>query len=99
VAIISLHGYGAIVEPNESGQAMLLGAAYAKATGYKLIEEWPYYEITGELIESMNDLRHAAIDVELREGASDTFEKNLAALKAVLKGVAQAGEPSQGGAP
>jgi hypothetical protein len=96
VAVISLHGYGAIVEPNESGQAMRLGAVYAKAAAYKLIEEWPYYAITGELIESMNDLHVAAIDVELREGASDTFEKNLSALKAVLKGVAEA--DAEGGA-
>jgi predicted deacylase len=90
VVVISLHNYAAIVEPNESGQAMFLGAAYAKAAGYKLIEEWPYYEITGELIESLNDLRTAAFDVELREGASDTFEKNLSGLKAVLKAVSQA---------
>ena len=92
VVVISLHGYGAIVEPNESGQAMPIAAGYAKAAGYKLIEEWPYYEITGELIESLNDLHTAAFDVELRDGASDTFEKNLAALKAVLKAVAQASE-------
>jgi hypothetical protein len=90
VVVISLHGYAAIVEPNESGPAMKLGAAYAKAAGYKLIEEWPYYEITGELIESLNDLHTAAFDVELRQGASDTFEKNLSGLKAVLKAVAQA---------
>jgi protein MpaA len=89
VAVISLHNYAAIVEPNESGQAMYLGALYAKATGYKLIEEWPYYEITGELIEALNDLQTPAFDVELREGASDTFEKNLGGLKAVLKAVAQ----------
>ena len=98
VAVISLHGFGALVEPNESGQAMSLGAVYAKAAGYKLIEEWPYYEITGELIESLNDLHAAAIDVELRDGASDTFEKNLAALKAVLKGVAEI-TPAAGGSP
>ena len=90
VAVISLHGYGAIVEPNESGQAMSLGAVYAKAAGYKLIEEWPYYEITGELLESLNDLRTAAFDVELREAASDTFAKNLSALKAVAQADAQA---------
>ncbi len=89
VVVISLHCYAAIVEPNESGQAIPLAAAYAKASGYKLIEEWPYYEITGELIESLNDLHTAAFDVELREGASDTFEKNLAALKAVLKAISQ----------
>jgi len=91
IVVISLHAYAAIVEPNESGHAMQLASAYAKASGYKLIEEWPYYEITGELIESMNNLHTAAFDVELRQGASDTFDKNLAGLKAVLKAVAQGG--------
>jgi protein MpaA len=90
VVAISLHCYGALVEPNESGQAVQLAAAYAKAAGYKLIAEWRYYEITGELNESLNDLDTASFDVELRDGASDTFEKNLAALKAVLKAVAEA---------
>jgi protein MpaA len=90
VVVISLHCYAALVEPNESGQAIPLAAGYAKATGYQLIEEWPYYEITGELIESLNDLHTAAFDVELREGATNTFEKNLAGLKAVLKTVAEA---------
>ena len=91
VVVISLHCYAAIVEPNESGQAVQLAAAYAKAAGYKLIAEWRYYEITGQLIKSLNDLDTASFDVELRDGASDTFEKNLAGLKAVLKTVAQAG--------
>jgi hypothetical protein len=90
VVVITLHCYAAIVEPNESGKAVPLAAAYAKAAGYQLIEEWTAYEITGELIESLNDLHTAAFDVELRDGASNTFEKNLAGLKAVLKGVAQA---------
>ena len=96
ITAISLHAYAAIVEPNESGQAVHLAAAYAKAAGYKLIAEWRYYEITGQLIKSLNDLHTAAFDVELRDGASDTFEKNLAGLKAVLKAVSEAG--AQGGA-
>ena len=89
--VISLHCYAAIVEPNESGAAVQLAQAYAKASGYQFIEQWLYYPITGELIESLNSLHTAAFDVELRAGATDTFEKNLAGLKAVLKSVAQSG--------
>ena len=89
--IISLHCYAAIVEPNESGPAVQLAQGYAKAAGYQFIEEWLYYPITGELIGAMNDLHTAAFDVELRDGATDSFEKNLAGLKSVLKAVAQTG--------
>jgi hypothetical protein len=89
--VISLHCYAAIVEPNESGHAVQLASGYAKAAGYQFIEEWTYYEITGELIASLNNLHTAAFDVELREGATDSFEKNLAGLKAVLKAIAQSG--------
>jgi protein MpaA len=95
VVVISLHCYAAIVEPNDTGQADQLAAGYAKAAGYEFITEWTHYEITGQLIESMIEQNPGAFDVELRSGAGDTFEKNLAGLKSVLKAVASAsGSPS-----
>ncbi len=90
--VISLHGYGRLVEPNDSGSAKDFAAAYSKAAKYKLIANWPYYEITGEFIEAMNDLDVAAFDVELGDGEKNRFGRNLSGLKAVLKEVAPAAE-------
>jgi hypothetical protein len=87
--VISLHGYGALVEPNQSGAAVSLAKGYAKAAGYKLIKDWPYYSITGDLLESMNDRNAAAFDVELRDRDNHAFARNLAGLKSVLEGVAR----------
>ena len=93
LVVITLHCCGALVEPNEAKYAVPLASAYAKGSGYQFIAKWTAYEITGELIESMNNLKVAAFDVELRDGASaeELFEKNLAGLRAVVKAVVESG--------
>ena len=93
LVVITLHCCGALVEPNEAPNAVRLASAYAKASGYQFIAEWTAYKITGELIESMNNLEVAAFDVELRDGASaeELFEKNLDGLRAVVKAVVESG--------
>ncbi|MGE0686730.1 MAG: M14 family zinc carboxypeptidase [Dehalococcoidia bacterium] len=88
--VVSFHGYGAIVEPNDSGRAKNYAAAFSKAAKYDLIDSWTYYEITGEFIEAMNDLDVAAFDVELGDGEKNRFGKQLSGLRAVLKVIAEA---------
>jgi protein MpaA len=84
-AVISLHGYGAVVEPNHTGVADQLATAYTKATGYDFLEQWTLYQITGELIDAMDDLAIPAFDVELRDSEKSRFAKNLAGVKATIK--------------
>ena len=85
--VLSFHGYAGLVQYNETGQAERLGLAFAEAADYEAIDEWPFYAITGEMIEAMADLDIPAADVELVESDDRSFERAREGLAAVLRGL------------
>ena len=92
--VIAYHGYASIVEGNDVEEAEMLAAVYAGASGYGLLQTWPYYEITGELIVAMAEAGIPAFDVELdwETTVEEDVEKNARGVAAVLELLAS-GEP------
>ena len=64
-------------------KTMPLPNAFAE-TLRETLDEWPFYEVTGELIEALGDLGIPAADVELLEADEMSFDRALEGLKAVL---------------
>lgn len=88
--VLSYHGYASLIEDNgvEANGLELafeLTAAYAAATGYEHIRDWPYYEITGQLIDAMEEEGIAAADVELALNDATPFQRNLRGLRATMR--------------
>ncbi len=81
---LSFHGFAGVVEDNGAGGASALAETYASAAGYEHIEEWEDYHITGQMIDSLAEMGLPAADVELLEDDPIGFERNLAALRAML---------------
>jgi predicted deacylase len=96
-ATIVWHSSGALVEANEASAADGYGRAFAVASGYRYIDEWTAYRITGQLIDALEQrLGLAAIDIELSRCCTMDqveLERNIAGLAAVLRSVD--GAPAQ----
>ena len=82
--VLSFHGYAGVIQHNNAPGAESLGVAFGEAAGYETLDEWPFYEVTGELIEALGDLGIPAADVELLEADEMSFDRALEGLKAVL---------------
>jgi Zinc carboxypeptidase len=84
--VMSWHGYASIVEGNDIALAEELAGVFADAAAYELLEKWPYYPITGEMIVALAELGIPAFDVELDPGTTvaEDIERNLAGLVEVL---------------
>lgn len=84
--VVSWHGYASIVEGNDIVAAEEFAGAFADGAGYKLLEKWPYYPVTGEMIVALADLGISAFDVELDQWTTieEDIERNLAGLLEVL---------------
>jgi predicted deacylase len=97
------HSEAALVEANEVPGSEHYGRTFAAAAGYEYIEEWPWYVITGQLIDALEQrLGLRAIDVELADCCAvtqDDFDRNLAGLQATLAEVARSAEPRRGRTP
>jgi hypothetical protein len=91
------HAQAPLIEANEAPRADRYGRAFANASGYEFVEEWTAYEITGQLIDALEQqLGLAAFDVELSECcqiSQDEFDRNMRGLVATLAAVA-AGDAS-----
>lgn len=88
--VLSYHGYAALLDDNGMTQgtdvdAHRVTAAYAEATGFRHIDEWTYYPITGDLITSLGEAGIPAADVELENDDGEAFERNLRGVEAVLE--------------
>ena len=82
---IGWHSAAPLVHYNSVGRSEELGEIYAQAAGYQAFDHWPYYPITGEMIESMKRIGIAAFDVELPDHQNSDIEHNLPAVLAVLQ--------------
>jgi predicted deacylase len=85
------HAEAPLVEANEVPRAARYGRAFAEGAGYDYVEEWTAYEITGQLIDALEQrLSLPAFDVELSDCCSITeeeFDRNLRGLIATLRAV------------
>jgi predicted deacylase len=93
------HAEAPLVEANEVPGADVYGHAFAAGAGYAYIEEWTAYEITGQLIDALEQrLALRAFDVELSECCAithDEFNRNLNGLVATLYAVDAAANAPQ----
>ncbi len=91
------HAEAPLVEANEVPGAEVYGRAFAAGSGYEYIAEWTAYEITGQLIDALEQrLGLRAFDVELSDCcgiSADEFDRNLAGLIATLRAVDASGAP------
>ena len=71
------------VEDNDVGIAHNIAALYSKAADYKHIDEWTYYEITGDLLASLREDGIPAFEVVL-ETRETELDRNLKGVEAVL---------------
>jgi predicted deacylase len=87
------HAEAPLVEANEVDGADVYARAYAAAAGYEYVEEWEAYDITGELIDGLEQgLRLRAFDVELAECCTlspEEFARNMNGVLALLAAVEQ----------
>jgi protein MpaA len=83
---LTMHSHGGIVEANDAGDSIALGAEYAHLADYGAI---PTYEIgnffdyttTGAYEDWLNDkLNLPALEVELESATNDEYSRNLPAL-------------------
>jgi len=88
------HAQAPLIESNEVPGADAYGSAFAAASGYRYVEEWTAYRITGQLIDALEQrLALRAFDVELSQCCTvteDDFTRNLNGLLAVLAEVERA---------
>jgi predicted deacylase len=94
------HAEAPLVEANEVPGAERYARAYGDATGYAYIAEWSAYEITGELIDALEQrLWLRAFDVELSACCTitaDEFTRNLDGVLALFEAVERGdGDPQQ----
>jgi predicted deacylase len=85
------HAEAPLVEANEVPGAERYARVYGQAAGYEYIAEWSAYEITGELIDALEQrLALRAFDVELSECcviSPDEFTRNMNGVLALLSAV------------
>ncbi|MCK5027803.1 MAG: DUF2817 domain-containing protein, partial [Candidatus Pacebacteria bacterium] len=82
VAII-FYSQAGVVEDNDVGIAHSVAALYADAADYTHIDEWTYYEITGDLLASLREDGIPAFEVVL-ETRETELDRNLKGLQEVL---------------
>ena len=84
--VIGWHGYASVVEGNDLEAAERWASDFAGAAGYDVIEAWPFYVITGEMIVALSEDGIPAFDVELDllTSLEEDIDKGLAGLFAVL---------------
>ena len=92
--VLSIHGFGGVVQHNREGAAERLGESFGEAAGFEVIDEWPHYEVTGELIEALAEEGIPAADIELLEDDPDSYERVRRGLDAVLCELGQGSERS-----
>ena len=95
---ISYHARGSIVEDNDIGESDQYAAFYARSAGYKHVPQYrdvkcvanfgTRYDLTGQWLSAMREVRLPAFDVELSDFHVKDFDQNLIALNATLAFVA-----------
>ena len=88
---LTMHSHGGIVEANDAGDSITLGAEYAKLAHYEAIPTYAIgsffdYTTTGAYEDWLNDkLNLPALEVELESPTNDEYGRNLPALWAMAE--------------
>jgi hypothetical protein len=61
-----------------------LAHGFAAASGVDYLEAWTAYPITGQLLDTLEDLGVPGMDIELPSHGGIFFAENLAGLQAVI---------------
>ncbi len=83
-AILVLHCCGSLVEANGEPDAVFMARRYARAAGFAYLDTWDFYDISGEFIDSMDELRVPAMDIELRASDATDVDDHRAGIRAVM---------------
>ena len=67
---------------------------YSEASGYPLYNDYPYYEVTGDIGDWLSTVDIPAISVELSTHTAIEWDRNKAALEALLKLYSGTGQSS-----
>ncbi len=81
--VVVWHSKAGTVEDSDVKAADELGGLYATAAGYKQIDEWTAYEVTGDFVTDMGEEGFVAMEVEL-ETREIEFERNLKGIEAMF---------------
>jgi len=77
--------YTSFCEDDASSGTESLLALYSEATGYPRYDDYPYYEITGDVGDWLSTINISAISVELSTHTAIEWDKNRAGLEAMLE--------------
>ena len=80
VSVSARDGGGGIAEP--------LAKEMAAITGYPYLAVWTEYKLTGQFMDWLDAVRVKGIEVDLPDQQSIDWEKNLAAIRAVMAALA-----------
>lgn len=83
-AVIVWHCCGPLVEANEQSHAPEMAQAYARAAGFRYIDEWTLYPVPGDLMDAMERLGVPALDVEMANAEDTDLQDHLAGIAAVM---------------
>ncbi|PSO45816.1 MAG: hypothetical protein BRC25_00845 [Parcubacteria group bacterium SW_6_46_9] len=81
--------YGAACNGQVGPQTKTLLNTYANAAGYRAVERFDAYPITGDVESWLTKLGIPAVSVELSNHTDTEWQKNLAGVKAVIKQFSQ----------
>ncbi len=76
--------YASLCEGDPLPSTIALLDSYSEASGYPRYEEYPYYEVTGDIADWLSTEGMAAVIVELETHEVIEWEKNLAGIKAMF---------------
>lgn len=88
-AVLVFHCCGSLVEANRQADAVFMARRYARATDFEYLDTWDYYDISGEFIDSMDELDVPAMDIELRSSSDPAVEEHRAGVRAALDYIAE----------
>jgi len=83
-AILVFHCCGSLVEANRQADAVFMARRYARAADFAYLDTWDFYDISGEFIDSMDELGVPAMDIELRSADATDLDDHRAGVRAVM---------------
>jgi len=84
-AVLSYHsGIVSVTDKDGGGIAAPLAKRVAEITGYPYVERWTEYELTGQFMDWLDSVQVRGVEIDLPDQQTLDWERNLAAVKAVM---------------
>jgi hypothetical protein len=88
--VLSYHsGIVSVTDRDGGGRAAPLAQQVAAITGYPYVQTWTEYPLTGQLMDWLDDNGVRGVEIELPDQQTIDWEKNLAAVEAVMDALAR----------